>query len=221
MWVYMSVYGCIWGTAGGKTHISQLSTCWLVTRIIIIFYHASYICPSLWSVSFPFSLPPWSPYYQDHLWYLVVYASAIGTWWSWKELAMVSTADASAWGQPLTSRARAKCTTAPSGVWCTVPSSVGFSICWRHPFRVWSWHTLLYISSDYNLATAINCPLSRAAPHQLEIMPEEMENIICQLLSQLRKSLASTVTHPEIVLEVRFSSSLFFAQAAVSAHLVD
>ena len=121
-------------------------------------------------------------YYQDHLWYLVVYASAIGTWWSWKELAMVSTADASAWGQPLTSQARAKCTTAPSRVWCTVPSLVGFSICWRHPFRVWSWHTLLYISSDYSLTTAINCPLSRAAPHQLEIMPEEMENIICLCL---------------------------------------
>ena len=125
MWVYMSVYGCIWGTAGGKTHISQLSTCWLVTRIIIIFYHASYICPSLWSVSFPFSLPPWSPYYQDHLWYLVVYASAIGTWWSWKELAMVSTADASAWGQPLTSRARAKCTTAPSRVCVLYPAQWG------------------------------------------------------------------------------------------------
>ena len=151
----------------------------------------------------------------------MVYASAIGTWWSWKELAMVSTADASAWGQPLTSRARAKCTTAPSRVWCTVPSSVGFSICWRHPFRVWSWHTLLYISSDYSLATAINCPLSRAAPHQLEIMPEEMENIICQPLSQLRKSIVSTETHPEIFLEVRFSSSLFFAAAAVCAHQVD
>ena len=155
----------------------------------------------------------WSPYYQDHLWYLVVYASAIGTWWSWKELAMVSTADASAWGQPLTSRARAKCTTAPSRVWCTVPSSVGFSICWRHPFRVWSWHTLLYISSDYSLATAINCPLSRAAPHQLEIMPEEMENIICQLLLQPRKSLVSTITQTEIILEDISSSSLFLAPA--------
>ena len=67
IWVYMGVYGCIlymgvyrciWGTAGGKTHISQLSTCWLLTRIIIILYHASYICPSLCSVSFHFSLPP-------------------------------------------------------------------------------------------------------------------------------------------------------------------
>ena len=44
-WLYVGVYQCIWGTAGGKTHISQLSTCWLLTRIIIIFYHASYICP--------------------------------------------------------------------------------------------------------------------------------------------------------------------------------
>ena len=33
--------------------------------------------------------------------------------------------------------------------------------------------------------------------------------------------MVSTETHLEIFLEVRFSSSLFFAAAAVSAHLVD
>ena len=64
IWVYLSVYGCIWGTAGGKTHISQLSTCWLLTRIIIIFYHASYIYLSIILLSIISFLSPSSIYLE-------------------------------------------------------------------------------------------------------------------------------------------------------------
>ena len=92
---------------------------------------------------------------------------------------MVSTADASAWGQPLTSRARAKCTTPPSRVLCTVPSwglvfaedthfvsdlgtpycTSAVTIAWRLPSTV---HLVVLPLTSY-----------------IEIMPEEMENIIC------------------------------------------